>query len=265
MKRPTILLAEDERDLALIIRDTLATLDFRVIIAADGEEALRLYREQCPDIVVTDIMMPRMDGFELVRRLRSTDKRTPILFLTARTDTDDVVSGFKMGANDYLRKPFSMRELIVRIEAIHNRASDDATTASSSSQPTPIPIANSPSSPASSATSSFATAPNPRTPTQLCVASFTLDPENYRLLRADEAPISLTPRETEILRRLFLHPNRVVASRPILLDLWGHDTPYNARSLHVFISKLRSKLAADPHLHISNVHGVGYRLEVITP
>lgn len=251
MKRPLILLAEDERDLALIIRDTLATVGYRVLIAADGQEALRLYREQHPDIVVTDVMMPRMDGFELVRHLRSTDKRTPILFLTARTDTDDVVSGFKMGANDYLRKPFSMRELIVRIEALYHRMPE--------TEDAPASTAATPSTSASATAASEDDSP---TCTPITLASFTLEPAGYRLLREGDAPISLTPREVEILRRLFLSPGRVVESHPLLLDLWGSDTPYNTRSLHVFISKLRAKLAADPRLHLANVHGVGYKLEI---
>lgn len=257
MPRPTILLAEDERDLALIIRDTLATLDYRVLIAADGQEALRLYREQHPDIIVTDVMMPRMDGFELVRRLRSADKRTPILFLTARTDTDDVVSGFKMGANDYLRKPFSMRELIVRIEALYNRMPETTEDVAPASHSASALSDTAPTTNAPSSTTTPSDAP-------ISIASFTLEPAGHRLLREGDAPIPLTPREVEILRRLFLSPGCVVPSRPLLLDLWDSDTPYNARSLHVFISKLRSKLAADPQLHLTNVHGVGYRLDVVS-
>lgn len=257
MKRPLILLAEDERDLALIIRDTLATVGYHVFIAADGQEALLLYREQHPDIVVTDVMMPRMDGFELVRHLRSTDKRTPILFLTARTDTDDVVSGFKMGANDYLRKPFSMRELIVRIEALYNRMPETQENIASTSHSTSALSNTSPTRNEPSATTPPSDAP-------ISIASFTLEPASHRLLHKSNAPIPLTPREVEILRRLFLSPGRVVPSRPLLLDLWGSDTSYNARSLHVFISKLRSKLAADPQLHLTNVHGVGYRLDVVS-
>ncbi|MDO5075313.1 MAG: response regulator, partial [Bacteroidales bacterium] len=119
--KATILLAEDEADLATIVRDTLSMLDYRVLWARDGEQAWSLYREQHPDLLVTDVMMPRMDGFSLVRRVRAQDKRLPIIFLTARTDTDDVVSGLRMGGNDYLRKPFAMRELLVRIEILLHR------------------------------------------------------------------------------------------------------------------------------------------------
>ncbi|MCF0236585.1 MAG: response regulator transcription factor [Bacteroidaceae bacterium] len=250
MKRTTILLAEDERDLALIIRDTLASMGYRVLIAADGLEALRLYDKHRPDVVVTDVMMPRMDGFALVRQLRSTDRRTPILFLTARTDTDDVVSGFKMGANDYLRKPFSMRELMVRIESLLNRLPEVE------SAPVAAPTSSAPAAPSSAA----AAMPDAQGGV-LKLASFTLDVEAHCLLRPGDAPISLSPREVGILQRLFASPGRVVESHPLLLALWGSDTPYNARSLHVFISKLRAKLAPDPRLHLVNVHGVGYRLD----
>ena len=118
MKSPLILIAEDETDLAHILRDTLCMLDYRVALAPDGRTALQRYHEERPDLVVTDVMMPQMDGFTLLRHIRSIDADTPVIVLTARTDTDDVVSGFKMGATDYLRKPFAMRELLVRIEAV---------------------------------------------------------------------------------------------------------------------------------------------------
>ncbi len=239
--KATILLAEDERDLAVILRDTLALLSYRVVIAADGQEALECYRTQRPDRIVADVMMPRMDGFTLVRTIRATDKHTPVIFLTARTETDDVVSGFKMGANDYLRKPFSIRELVVRIEALLDR--------------TPETI--------SSAADITAAASGTNTPTPsstLTCGRFTLHPFAQRLVCDDNTDIALTHRESEILARLFAHPGEVVETRALLLSLWGSDTPHNVRSLHVFISKLRTYLAGDPHLRILNVHGIGYRL-----
>ena len=117
-----ILLAEDERTLAMIIKDTLDGQGFHVDVAGDGEEALRLYAANKPDVLVADVMMPRLDGFELVRRIRKSDQTTPVIFLTARSAVNDVVHGFEMGANDYLKKPFGMQELIVRIKALLGRA-----------------------------------------------------------------------------------------------------------------------------------------------
>ena len=117
-----VLLAEDELTLAMIIKDTLEEDDFILTIAANGEEGLRMFFDIRPDVLVADVMMPRMDGFEMVRRIRQTDKQTPVLFLTARSAINDVVEGFELGANDYLKKPFGMQELIIRIKALVGKA-----------------------------------------------------------------------------------------------------------------------------------------------
>ena len=122
MERINVLLVEDETNLALIIKDTLEGQDFNIHTASNGEEGLRLFFDIRPDVLVADVMMPRMDGFEMVRRIRQTDRRTPVLFLTARSAVNDVVEGFELGANDYLKKPFGMQELIVRIKALVGRA-----------------------------------------------------------------------------------------------------------------------------------------------
>ena len=118
----TVLLVEDEQTLAMIIKDTLEENDFIIHTANDGEEGLSLFFELHPDILVADVMMPKMDGFEMVRRIRQTDKQTPILFLTARSTINDVVEGFELGANDYLKKPFGIQELIIRIKALMGKA-----------------------------------------------------------------------------------------------------------------------------------------------
>ena len=117
MDKIKVLLVEDEQTLAMIIKDTLEGQNFIIHTAADGEEGLRMFFDLRPDVLVADVMMPRMDGFEMVRHIRQTDKRTPVLFLTARSSINDVVEGFELGANDYLKKPFGMAELIVRIKA----------------------------------------------------------------------------------------------------------------------------------------------------
>ena len=122
MEKIHVLLVEDEQTLAMIIKDTLEEQDFIITTAGDGEEGLRKFFEQKPDVLVADVMMPRMDGFEMVRRIRQSDKATPVLFLTARSAINDVVKGFELGANDYLKKPFGMQELIVRLKALMHKA-----------------------------------------------------------------------------------------------------------------------------------------------
>ena len=122
MEKIHVLLVEDEQTLAMIIKDTLEEQDFIITTAGDGEEGLRKFFEQKPDVLVADVMMPRMDGFEMVRRIRQSDKATPVLVLTARSAINDVVKGFELGANDYLKKPFGMQELIVRLKALMHNA-----------------------------------------------------------------------------------------------------------------------------------------------
>ncbi len=222
-----VLLVEDESTLAMIIRDTLEESGlFMIRIAEDGEQGLRCFFEEKPDIVVADVMMPKMDGFEMVRRIRQTDTTTPVLFLTARSAVKDVVEGFELGANDYLRKPFGMQELIVRIKALVNKPQ-----------------------------------PNKKLEKQFTIGDYKFDPVAQKLyLGANEEELS--HRESEILRRLCQNMNRVVNTQDILLDLWGDDSFFNSRSLHVFITKLRHKLSKDDRIRIINVRGIGYKLNL---
>lgn len=224
-----ILLAEDERTLAMIIKDTLDGRGFHVTIASDGEEALRLYEANKPDVLVADVMMPRLDGFELVRRIRKTDPFTPVIFLTARSAVNDVVHGFEMGANDYLKKPFGMQELIVRIKALLGRA--------------------------------CTVTPQPEQATRFNIGQYLFDAVIQRLTHVPTGNrAELSYRESEILKRLCLHPSEVVTSQSLLLELWGDDSFFNNKSLHVFITKLRHRLGLDQRLRIVNVRGVGYKL-----
>ena len=228
-----ILLAEDERTLAMIIKDTLDGQGFHVTVAGDGEEALQLYATQRPDVLVADVMMPKLDGYELVRRIRKTDQQTPVIFLTARSAVNDVVHGFEMGANDYLKKPFGMQELIVRIKALLGRAS-------TVTQQPPETLAE---------------------VTRFTIGQYLFDAVVQRLTHVPTGTrAELSYRESEILHRLCLHPNEVVTSQSLLLELWGDDSFFNNKSLHVFITKLRHRLAQDPSLRIVNVRGIGYKL-----
>ena len=220
-------MVEDESTLAMIIKDTLEGQGFRIRLAKDGEEGLQSFFREKPDVLVADVMMPRMDGFEMVRRLRKTDKRTPVLFLTARSAINDVVEGFELGANDYLKKPFGMQELIVRIKALLGRACP-----SMSDKP---------------AAHTFE------------IGHYLFNSQTQTLTHTGLTQ-QLSYRESEILRRLCLNRNQVTDMRQLLLDLWGDDSFFNQRSLHVFITKLRHKLSKDERIRIVNVRGIGYKL-----
>lgn len=228
MEKIKVLLVEDEQTLAMIIKDTLEGQGFLIHTAADGEEGLHLFFDLRPDVLVADVMMPRMDGFEMVRRIRQTDRHTPVLFLTARSAVNDVVEGFELGANDYLKKPFGMQELIVRIKALMGRACTYTPSAESE---------------------------------QILyeIGRYQLDTRRQLLLH-EGTEQELSHREAGILRLLCQNRNCVVNMRDILLDLWGDDSFFNQRSLHVFITKLRHKLAKDDHIRIINVRGIGYKL-----
>ena len=222
-----ILLVEDESPLAMIIKDTLEGQGFRIRLAKDGEEGLQSFFREKPDVLVADVMMPRMDGFEMVRRLRKTDSRTPVLFLTARSAINDVVEGFELGGNDYLKKPFGMQELIVRIKALLGRAC--------------------PSMFDKPAAHTFE------------IGHYLFNSQTQTLTHTGLTQ-QLSYRESEILRCLCLNRNQVTDMRQLLLDLWGDDSFFNQRSLHVFITKLRHKLSKDERIRIVNVRGIGYKL-----
>lgn len=219
-----MLLVEDEPTLAMIIKDTLDGGEFDITLAANGEEGLARYAEVNPDVIVTDIMMPKMDGFTMTRLIRKTDSRTPVLFLSARSAADDVVEGFELGGNDYLKKPFGMAELVVRVKALLHKVT-------------------------------------PRQPevTEFQLGAYRFDAVRQTLSHCGEEQL-LSNRESEILKRLCMNREQVLPMRDILLELWGDDSFFNARSLHVFITKLRHKLAKEPSIKILNVRGIGYKL-----
>jgi len=221
-----ILLVEDEQTLAMIIKDTLDEEGFKVILAGDGEIGLKYFFDHKPDVVIADVMLPHTDGFEMVNCIRQTDKITPILFLTARSAIKDVVEGFELGANDYLKKPFNMQELIVRIKALAGRIQIKADKENVSN---------------------------------FNIGNYTFNSVTQMLYFADTSQ-ELSHRESEILKRLCINKSNVVETKNILLDLWGDDSFFNIKSLHVFITKLRHKLSKDDRIKIINVRGIGYKL-----
>ena len=223
-----VLLIEDEVQLGQIVKDSLEMRGFEMLYAADGREGLRIYHQEHPDVVVLDIMMPNMDGFSVTAEIRKQDKFTPIIFLTAKSQTADVVKGFELGGNDYLKKPFSMDELIVRITALLKRFGDN---------------------------------PGAREMEEgaVSIGQYVFNYTKQTLARNNTIEF-LSHREAAILRRLYDNKNEVMERKAVLLDLWGEDNFFNARSMDVFITKLRRYLKDDARVQIVNIRGVGYKL-----
>ncbi len=218
---------EDEPTLARIVKDSLEAENFSVEIAQDGVSGLEKFFSLSPDILVTDIMMPGMSGLDMVRRIRMDNADTPVLFLTAKSSADDAVEGFQAGGNDYLRKPFGMKELIARMTALlgRSRAAHKAGEI-------------------------------------VEIGDYSFDSARRILTyRPESSSCELPNRESEILRRLCEKRGSVVPTKEILLDLWGDDDFFCTRSFQVLVSRLRHKLAKDARIRIENVRGEGYRLQ----
>lgn len=224
MKKDKILLVEDDSTLSFIVRDALTREGFDVVCAPDGKAGLELFRETAPDIIVADVMMPKMDGFEMVKLIRLNSPGVPVIFLTARTALDDVVKGFETGANDYLRKPFQILELVVRIKALLKRNTGNATE-----------------------------------DTQITVSDCSLDFASQRLTVRSET-IVLTHTEAVIIDELFRHPNEVVEAVTLMHRIWHNDDYNNLNRLHGFIHKLRKYLSKSSGVELINIRGIGYKL-----
>lgn len=223
--RHKILLAEDEEALGMIVKESLEVRGFEVIYCRNGVEAKAKYLHEKPELLVLDVMMPKLDGFTLVKEIRQMDEFIPVIFLTAKSRTEDVVEGFGYGANDYLKKPFSMEELIVRMKSLLGRR-----------QAPPVSDI-------------------------LTIGTYTFD-ATRQLLDHEQESFILTHRESQLLLALCQHTNDLTDRKHILNSLWGNDDFFNARSMDVFISKLRKKLSHDPNIKIINVRGYGYKLVV---
>jgi DNA-binding response OmpR family regulator len=223
METITLLYVEDELSLGKITSDTLKKNEFNVIWAKDGYEALEFLSNNKIDICVIDVMLPKLDGFKLVMEIRKNNKLLPVLFLTARVLTEDVLKGFEIGGNDYLKKPFSIEELIFRIKELVKR--NNISNISNIYQ----------------------------------IGRYVF---NYTKMEIylDDQKIGLTHRENEIIKRLYVNVNDVVNRSEILKELWGDDSYYNGRSLDVFMTKIRKYFSADPSILIKNIRGVGYKL-----
>ncbi|WP_295714520.1 response regulator transcription factor [Mucilaginibacter sp.] len=231
MNKIKVLLVEDEAVLASIVKETLDARGFELTIAANGVEGWSFFNNNKPDICVIDVMMPRKDGFSLVEDIRKVNKLIPIIFLTAKTQTADVIKGFETGADDYMKKPFSMEELILRLKSLNRRTSLQE------------PANN----------SSLSVAANNK------VGNFHFDHHRLELVDNGKA-VSLSQREADLLQLLIDNKNQLLDRKTALLKIWGDDTPFNARSMDVYITRLRKYLLSDTTVQILNVRGFGYKL-----
>ena len=225
MAKRRILIVEDEATLRHIVKDAIEEAGYDVITASDGAEGLQLFRQEQPHLVIADIMLPKMDGYEMVRAMRKEQSAAQYLFLSALSDSEDVVEGFLAGGNDYLRKPFAIRELIVRVEALLSRLEDNTQCQT------------------------------------YTIGRYNFD-YKAQTLEIDNEIRHLSSREAAILNLLIQNCDNVVSSHRMLMDIWGDDSYYNLRSMNVFISKLRSYLSKDKRIDISSVRGVGYKLYI---
>jgi DNA-binding response OmpR family regulator len=222
----SILLVEDEQSLGSIIAENLGSAGFRVTHVMSGEQALKTLQLEEFSILILDVMMAGMDGFELARTVRQKDQAVPILFLTSKTMPQDVVEGFESGGNDYLRKPFAMQELVIRIKVL---------------------------------VSEGRLLKKEATPSKVSIGQYQFDAVKQQLtfnLRVQ----ALTAREAELLWLLYKNHQQLSSKKTILEAIWGDDNFFNSRTLDVFITKLRKLLQEDPGVQIINVRGMGYKL-----
>ncbi|WP_125723240.1 response regulator transcription factor [Flavobacterium ustbae] len=227
MRNFKILYAEDDETLAFLTKDNLEQNNYEVIHCSDGKSALKIFEEEEFDICIFDIMMPKMDGFQLAEAVRKIDVDVPIIFLSAKTLKEDRIKGLRLGADDYLVKPFSIEELLLKIEIFLKRSQKN------------IPPAK----------------------TIYEVGKYQFDTKNFILFNEEEK-IGLTQREAELLKLFLDHKNSVLKREQILTSLWGTDDYFMGRSLDVFISRLRKILANEQGISIENLHGIGFRFSI---
>ena len=226
MEKINILLAEDDQNLGMLLKEYLIAKSYKTQLFENGETAYKAFISQAFDICILDVMMPIKDGFTLAKDIREINSDIPIIFLTAKSLKDDVFEGFKAGADDYLTKPFSMEELLLRIEAVLRRTKKTAKT---------------------------------KEQINYKIGKFTFDSRKQLLIFNDEN-IKLTTKESELLKLLCSNSNEILDRNVALKAIWTDDSYYNARSMDVYITKLRKKLQKDSNVEIINVHGKGFKL-----
>ncbi len=226
MSKARILLVEDDMNLGFVIQDNLKMEGYHVHLSQDGKEGLKAFNESSYDLCILDVMLPKKDGFSLAEDIRKLNSDVPIVFLTAKSMTEDKIKGFKAGADDYITKPFNIDEFFLRINAILKRAGIG-----------------------SSDSNGFE------------LGKYTFNTSTYQLTIGDREIKKLTKKEAEILKILCEQKGKVVERDIILNMVWGDDNYFNGRSLDVFITKLRKYLKEDDSITIKNVHGVGFTME----
>jgi DNA-binding response OmpR family regulator len=227
-EKTRILLAEDDENLGMLLREYLMAKGYQTDLKPDGEAAYDAFMKNKYDICILDVMMPKKDGFTLAQDIRVLNGEIPVIFLTAKSMKEDILEGFKIGADDYLTKPFSMEELLFRIEAILRR-----TTGSKQKEQQVYHI-----------------------------GIYTFDTQKQLLSGGGGEAVKLTTKESELLKLLCAHANDVLERNYALKKIWIDDNYFNARSMDVYITKLRKHLKEDPSIEIINIHGKGYKLIV---
>lgn len=226
MNETKILLAEDDSNLGLLLKNYLTAKNYETTLSVNGSLALEAFSKDNFGLCILDIMMPEMDGLTLAKEIRLTRPDIPILFLSAKNQEEDIIEGFKSGADDYITKPFSMEELLYRIEAILRRTTNIVVHKKEDSY---------------------------------TIGSYTFDPLKQMLTHRDQ-PIKLTTKESELLDMLCRHGNDILERNFALKTIWIDDNYFNARSMDVYITRLRKYLRKDPSIKILNIHGRGYKL-----
>lgn len=227
-QKTKLLLAEDDENLGLLLKEYLVAKGYDANLYPDGEAAYKGFMREHYDICILDIMMPKKDGFTLAKDIRIVNEDIPIIFLTAKNMKEDVLEGFKLGADDYITKPFSMEELILRIEAILRRTSQESQA---------------------------------NTQMVYTLGKYTFDTRK-QILTDGEDSVKLTTKEADLLKLLCQNANKVLERNYALKSIWIDDNYFNARSMDVYITKLRKHLKDEPKVEIINVHGKGYKLIV---
>jgi DNA-binding response OmpR family regulator len=228
MTKTKILYVEDEPFLGRIVKESLESREFEVLMVTDGKDAVSTFEKVKPDICVLDVMLPTKDGYAIAKEIRKASPNMPIIFVTAKIQTEDLIKGFESGGNDYIRKPFSMEELIVRVNNL-------------------LQIAHQPRSGSSL--------------DAISIGRYEFVPLRYEL-RLDKAVKKLSHRESTLLQALMENKNATVLRKDILMKLWGDDSFFNSRNLDVYITKLRDYLKEDPNIQIITIKGIGYHIAV---
>jgi len=223
--KPHILLVEDEPSLGKVIADSLSRQGYEITHALNGEKAYNYFNSQTFQLAILDVMLPNMDGYTLAKQIRNVNKEMPILFLTAKSTTDDLVKGYQSGGNDYLKKPFSLDELYLRISELLKRYATSA-------------IAHD---------------------TQILIGKYLYLPIKQEL-HYEENITKLSKKECDVLQFLYKNKNQITDRKSVLIQLWGDDNFFNTRTMDVFITRLRKHFLKDETIEILNIRGVGYKL-----